>query len=234
MARRVLGVVTLVLAIAATRSAGATTSDQVWPKLELYLSFRDTTRLVVYAESGLGLDPGLALVQAGAEIEQAVTPLRARLFPTIRVSKRERATLGLGYQYGRALERGGFGGSTNENRIYGEGTFRALFPAEILAGDRNRVEGRALDGDWSWRYRNRLRVERGFEVAGRRVVPLASAELFYDSRPGTWTRLRLEAGADLEELLGRGTVLELYYVRQYDRGEPAIVNALGVTVDVYR
>jgi hypothetical protein len=67
-----------------------------------------------------------------------------------------------------------------------------------------------------------------------RVVPLASAEVFYDSRPGAWARLRVEAGADIEELLGRGTVLELYYVRQYDRSEPTLVNGIGITFDIYR
>jgi hypothetical protein len=33
--------------------------------------------------------------------------------------------------------------------------------------------------------------------------------VFYDSRTGAWERLRIEAGADIEQLLGPRTVLEL-------------------------
>jgi hypothetical protein len=224
-----------VVAIAALgvgdRRARADASDQVWPKLSLYLQLSDRTRVELLAQSQIATGSGAINAQAGGELEISMAPLRERLFPTVQLSKKERATLGLGYRGGAPIVEGDKGG-VREHRFLAEATFRVLFPATILASDRNRFEARWLDGDWSWRYRNRLRVERGFDAGAARLIPFASGELFYDSRSDGWSRLRVEAGLDIEELTGRRSVIELYVARQFDAS--GSFNALGLTFELYR
>jgi hypothetical protein len=221
------------LLVASAGGAWAATSDQVWPELRLYLPFNDRVRLLLLAEASLDPRSGFIAGDVGADVEVEVSPLRAMLFPTIQLSNRERATLAVGY---RRL--GVFvaddESEPRENRFLVEATFRLLLPDEILASDRNRFEGRLLDGDWSWRYRNRLQLDRRYDVGSLHVGPTANVEIFYDSRSNDVARVRVEVGGAVEELLGPETVLEVYLLRQYDfRMEPTLINGLGITVEIY-
>jgi hypothetical protein len=222
----------LLLAASAGR-AGAATSDQVWPELKLYLPFNERVRLLLRAEANLDPRSGFLAGEVGAELEVEVSPLRAMLFPTIQLSKRERATLAVGYRRLGAFVSGGES-EPRENRFLAEVTFRLLLPAEILASDRNRFEGRLLEGEWSWRYRNRLQLDQRYDVGSLHVGPMANVELFYDSRFDDVSRVRVEVGGVVEELLGPETVLEVFLLRQYDlHTEPKLIDGLGVTVEIY-
>jgi hypothetical protein len=221
------------LLVASAGRARAATSDQVWPELKLYLPFNDRVRLLLLADANLDPRSGFIAGEVGADVEIEVSPLRAMLFPTIQLSKRERATLDVGY---RRL--GTFvaddESEPRENRFLAAVTFRLLLPDEILASDRNRFEGRDLDGEWSWRYRNRLQLDRRYDVGALHVDPTANVEIFYDSREGDVARVRVEVGGDVEELLGPETVLEVYLLRQYDfHKQPTLINGLGITVEIY-
>jgi hypothetical protein len=158
------------------------------------------------------------------------------LFRTIQPSKQDRATLAVGYRYGAPIAEGSRGGGTTENRLFAEGTFRVLLPGEILASDRNRFEARDLDGAWSWRYRNRLELVRGFDAGPLRLAPLLNGEAFYDSRDDDWSRLRAEAGVEVERLVGERSMLELFVARQRDEraGSTSFIDALGITLELYR
>jgi hypothetical protein len=224
---------TAALAVSCPR-ARAETSNQIWPEVDLFVQVDNRTRVQLLALSRIAPGSGFASVQAGGQLEFSIRPLQAYLFPTIQRSKKERATLAIGYRSGTPIAEGSLGGA-QENRLLGEATFRLVLPGSILVSDRNRLEGRQLDGDWSWRYRNRLMLERGFNAGRVRLAPFASAELFYDSRYHAWNRLRAEAGVDIEELAGRGSVIELYLVRQLDdhaRASP--INAVGVSFQLHR
>jgi hypothetical protein len=222
----------LLLAASAGR-AGAATSDQVWPELRLYLPFGDRVRLLLLTEANLDPRSGFLAGDVGADLEVEVSPLRGMLFPTVQLSKRERATLAIGYRR-LGIFVADDENERRENRFLVEATFRLLLPDQILASDRNRFEGRLLDGEWSWRYRNRLQLDRRYDVGSLHVGPTANVELFYDSRFDAVSRVRVEVGGDVEEFLGPETVLEVYLLRQYDfHTEPTLINGLGITVEIY-
>ena len=63
-----------------------------------------------------------------------------------------------------------------------EGTARYPLVRGVLVSNRNRVDFRVIDGDYSWRYRNRLSFERELSLGPVRLNPYARAEVFYDSR----------------------------------------------------
>jgi len=40
----------------------------------------------------------------------------------------------------------------------------------------------SMNGNFSFRYRNRIRLEREFRVCGRSLTPYGSVEVYHDSR----------------------------------------------------
>jgi hypothetical protein len=59
---------------------------------------------------------------------------------------------------------------------------RLPLPADILVELRDRLEFRWIDGDFSWRNRLRLWIERETHLGRVTLVPYGSAEPFWDSR----------------------------------------------------
>jgi hypothetical protein len=66
---------------------------------------------------------------------------------------------------------------------------------EVLVSDRSRMDLRSIEGTFSWRYRNRLTVEREFSAGRFRFTPYARGEIYYDSRHDKVSRTALIAGS---------------------------------------
>lgn len=135
----------------------------------------------------------------------------------------KRLTLRAGYRYGFSLtETDPF----KEDRPIAEQTYHERLPLKILLSDRNRQELRIVNGDFSFRYRNRLRLEREFLLPGRSITPYGSIEVYHDSRFNVWNRNRLTAGVQIQlrkalPLLSRLTprkqvIFDVYYTKQND------------------
>ena len=131
-----------------------------------------------------------------------------------------------------------------EHRILTEQTLRKLLPGDLLLSDRNREDFRFISGDFSFRYRNRVTIEREVHLfKGRNITPYASAEMFYDTRSSAWNRNGLAVG--FQQSLRRGplrrmllperqVILDLYCMRQNDsRSEIQHVNAIGAALSFY-
>lgn len=149
----------------------------------------------------------------------------------------KRFVLRTGYRYSFAP---GDDDDFQEHRVVTEQTFRQDLPLAILLSNRNREDWRFINGDFSFRYRNRLRLEREFRLWGRSFTPYGQAEAFYDTRFDVWNRNRLTAGTQfqlkrgfplLRELTPRKQViLDLYYTKQNDsRSQPHHIHAVGVS-----
>ena len=54
--------------------------------------------------------------------------------------------------------------------------------ASFLLTDRNRADLDWKTGNFSWRYRNRLQIERRLAIRSYHPAPYASVELFYQSQ----------------------------------------------------
>jgi hypothetical protein len=145
-----------------------------------------------------------------------------------------------GYRYGTSLNGAD---PFKEHRIVGEETFRRLIPGKLLLSDRNRQDFRIIDGDYSFRYRNRLTLEREFVIGERGFTPYTSGELYFDSRYNIWNRNRYAFGIQIpmkrKGPLGdffhkEQVVLNLYYLRQNDsRSSIQHVNAIGMIWEFY-
>jgi hypothetical protein len=131
-----------------------------------------------------------------------------------------------------------------EHRLLTEQTLRQLLPGDLLLSDRNREDFRFVNGDFSFRYRNRVTLEREVHLLkGRTITPYVSGEICYDSRFNTWNRNRFAVGVQQSLLRGplrkmllpeRQVILDLYYMRQNDsRSDIQHVNAIGAALAFY-
>lgn len=231
--RAILVTTSLVLFIAWSGSIGnaqepeSDTRAEVWPEIGLYVPLNEKFRLFFLVTVSKARETRDNLEgQVGAHIDYKIN---------------KKLSFRTGYRYGFSLsETDPF----TEHRLITEQTFRQPLPWKILLSDRNRQDYRFVNDDFSFRYRNRITLEREVRLLKRNLTPYASAEIFYDSRFDTWNRHRLTAGVQVPLRRGlplitladprRQLVLDLSYTRQSDsRSQPHRVHAVGASLTVY-
>jgi hypothetical protein len=213
------------------RAQEPTTRNEVWPSIEVYVNVKPKVRLYLLGTVSKAIEDG--------ELFNAQT-YEAQIGAHVDYIPNEHFILRAGYRYGRAV--GNSDNGFREHRLLSEQILRKLLPGDLLLTDRNREDFRFITGDFSFRYRNRVMIEREFQVKlpllrSRSITPYVSGEISYDTRFDTWNRNRyaigvvqsLRRGPILRQLLPkRGIFLDLYLMRQNDsRSSPAHVNALG-------
>jgi len=107
-------------------------------------------------------------------------------------------------------------GASHELRLIADLTPRFRTVENILIAVRNRTEFRFVDGEYSFRYRPRLWIERSlFDVAGMTVTPYISVEAFYDSRMSAFTRQLSLIGSAVAITHWFAPELQLVYQRDW-------------------
>jgi hypothetical protein len=234
------GLVLLVL-LSGPRTISAqepTTRDEFWPAVEVYINVKPKVRLYLLGTVSKAIEDGELF---NAQSYEAQVGAHVDYIPN------DQLILRAGYRYGTAV--GNQDSGFREHRILADQILRKLLPGDLLLTDRNREEFRFITGDFSFRYRNRVQIEREFHWAkvpllkGRTITPYISGEISYDTRYGVWNRNRyavgmiqsLKRGPLLRKLLPkRGMNLDIYLMRQNDsRSSPAHVNALGAALVFY-
>ena len=208
-----------------------TTRDEFWPSFEVYINVKPKVRLYLLGTVSKTIEDGELF---NAQSYEAQVGAHVDYIPN------EHFILRAGYRYGRAV--GNNDDGFREHRLLSEQILRKLLPGDLLLTDRNREDFRFISGDFSFRYRNRVMIEREFQVKfpllrRRSITPYVSGEISYDTRFDIWNRNRyavgvvqsLRRGPILRQLLPkRGIFLDLYLMRQNDsRSSPSHVNALG-------
>ena len=121
-----------------------------------------------------------------------------------------------------------------ENRILLEATGRAPFMIGSLLSNRFRVDFRFIENsNYSWRFRDRLSIERNFEWGSFKMTPYTRVEFFYDSRYSKWSTTSITAGSVFP--IGKHSEFEFYYEHHNDTGTSPNqqVNALGLVLSLY-
>jgi len=205
----------------------SSTPKELWPEVDVYVPLKEKVRLfflftITKSEETRKNTEG----QFGADVDYTVN---------------KRLILRAGYRYGFSLTEGD---PFQEHRPIVEQTFRQNLPLKILMSDRNREEFRFVNGDFSFRYRNRLTLEREFLLPKRSITPYGSVEVYHDSRFGVWNRNRLTAGIQVQlrralPLLSLVTprkqvILDVYYTKQNDsRSQPNHLDAIGIATAIH-
>jgi len=133
---------------------------------------------------------------------------------------------GYGYYYTPAQAK-------DENRLIAEFTVDGNLPAELKLLDRNRFEWRWVNGVYSTRYRNQLRLQRTVPLANdQSVQPYAEVEIFYTFSSASITRVTTQIGA-VYKIAPWGSI-DGGYVHQNDQSASVNnVNAIELTFRFY-
>lgn len=160
-----------------------------------------------------------------------------------RESPKNQATIGL-YQDWMVLPNGGFlrGGyrytrsthdaSYRESRLVAEAVMAAHTLYETQFANRARVEWRWVNGEPSYRIRERVRLLRATRgIRGQPMSPYITFEAYYDSKYNAISRLAGRVGAELP--FSKRRRLDVYWARQDNsRGSPPRLQALGMTLSL--
>jgi hypothetical protein len=220
----------LVLGAPLAAPQDGTTRWEWWPEVDAYVGLGERSRLFFLATSSRNRGEDLREGMVGAHADLFVKPFgRPWLVNTPDAVKRHYLAFRAGYRY--AWDMTGRSGYW-EHRMLLEGTARYRPVHGFVFVNRNRLDVRDVNGDWSWRYRNRSRLERDLKLGSRVATPYAMAEFYYDSRYDAWNRQRYFFG--IEWPIGKTPVLDSYYCRQNDsRSSVAHVNAVGLALNLY-
>jgi len=105
--------------------------------------------------------------------------------------------------------------------------------AKLLLADRNRFDLDWSNGDFTWRYRNRLKLERRVTIGSYHPAPHVHAEVYYQSQYQKWTTTALNAGCLLP--LTKRLELDPYYEHQNvtSKAPNKQYNQFGLILNMY-
>jgi hypothetical protein len=104
-----------------------------------------------------------------------------------------------------------------ENRAQPAVTFHLPLMAGILLSDRNRADLDWKAGAFTWRYRNKLTLERTVSISSYHLISYVAAEPFYESQYGKWSTTDLYAGCLFP--VGKVVQFDLYYEHENNTGK---------------
>lgn len=207
----------------------AGTSEAFWPKLSVRYQWPSSLSQTVYSQ--FKTDAGSQSTQwsAGTDLDLQAKRFARPHLVNIDPSKEHVLVLGIGYEY---LDTQGGASPKYENRLKAQATGRHRVGEAVLIEDRNRFEFRWVNGGYSSRYRNRLRVEVDLHQESFRYSPYVSAEVFYSWATNSWNEQQYTVGIQWPHR--QLWVLDTYYLRQNcSTCSPQHLNVAGVSLGLF-
>jgi hypothetical protein len=186
---------------------------QFIPEADAYLKLNSVVRTYLQAKDDRdgGDSTQLAI---GPSIQIYVKPLvklkRVTVFD-LDDSKSRALALEVGYRYIVAP------GAPPENRVVLAATSNFPMKAGFFLSDRNRADLDWKSGSFTWRYRNKLTVERSFSIYSYHLIPYVAAEPFYESQYGKWSTTSLYGGSLFP--VGKHVEFNTYYEHDNNTGK---------------
>jgi Protein of unknown function (DUF2490) len=210
-------------------NAESSQQAQFLPEVDAYLKLNPDIRVSFQAKNTRdGGDPTQA--EIGPSVEFYLKPLvRLKEITVFDLddAKARPLVLTAGYRYLSAP------GKPGTNRIPIAVTSHLPLTAKLLLTDRNRADLDWSNGNFTWRYRNMLSLERTVTIRSYHLIPYASAEIYYESQYNKVSTTELYAGSRLP--LGKHLQLTPYYEHQNNTGKHPNqqVHGLGLTLNIY-
>jgi Protein of unknown function (DUF2490) len=186
---------------------------QTLPELDTHIELNDSARIYVQAKDDRdGGDPTqFTLGPSILFYRKPLLSLKRALVFDLDTTKSRPVVVETGYRVITAPD------TAVENRLVEAVTFHFPLVSGFLLTDRNRADLDWQNGDFTWRYRNRLNVERTVGIRGYHFAPYVAAEPFYENQYSKWASTDLYAGASFP--LGKRAELGAYYEHENDTGK---------------
>jgi len=201
-------------------------ANEVWPEVDFYAKLNSNMRIYMMATRAKSREAPSDTWEFGPNLDiylKSIRGRRADISPD--QARRKYLMLRLGY---RVLP---LPDHIVEQRGVIELHTRYYLPKSFLVVDRNRLDLRGKE-TFSWRYRNRVSVEREFRARRVTFTPYVRAEGYYDCTGAKWTRFAYIGGVVFP--IGSHLELEPSYERQINKtGQPSYTNGYGITWSIY-
>jgi hypothetical protein len=186
---------------------------QFLPEIDTNLKLNSIVRVNLQAkgdrESG---DP--VQFQTGPSIQLHLKPLVKLKEVTafdLNDAKARFLVLEAGYRYLTAPH------TPTDNRMILAATSNYPLKAGFLISDRNRADLDWKNGSFTWRYRNKVTVERALSVFSYHLIPYIASEPYYVSQYHKWSTTALYAGCLFP--VGKHVQFDSYYEHQNNTGK---------------
>lgn len=203
--------------------------DQFLPEIDLHYEFKPYARLFVQAKDDRdGGDPQQATLGPSIMLyRKPLMRLKHILAFDLDTTKSRPIVLETGYRIITAPD------TAVENRLIEAATLHYPLLNRVLITDRNRFDLDWQNGRFTWRYRNRLTLERAFAIRSFHFAPYVAAEPFYESQYGKWASTDLYAGSAFP--IGKHVELDAYYEHENDTGKSPNKqqNYVGLQLQLY-
>jgi hypothetical protein len=201
------------------------TQTQAFPEIDTYVGLSSRYRLM-FQMSRSKDGSTVQSAQFGPNLDINFRRFRRNVLLNNDTARANFLTFRIGYQYLRNVDK------PNENRVQLALTSRFHLPWSLELAERNRFDLRVITDQFSWRYRNRLTLDKRFSIRSFSFLPYARGEIFYDSKTGTWRENTYSFGVTIP--IRKRFQLEGYYERRnITAGSPPHVNGIGVTLSIF-
>jgi hypothetical protein len=216
---------TLLLCIGAT--AQSTTQQQFWPETDFYLKINSRVRgdfICARSQDGGGSNRSAEL---GPDIEFYFKQFVKDRIKTNNSADRQLLTIRAGYHYLAGVDQ------SSENRAIMQANSRFPIGWSMVLSDRNRIDLRWVQQQpFSWRYRNRLMLERSFKIRRVSFTPYVDGEIIWVSTTQSWSQFLWDTGGTFP--IKKWLEFTPYFERYNKRGTPDThTNAIGFTTAFY-
>ena len=207
----------------------AAQETQFLPEADLYLKLKSNVRLRVQAkDTREGGDPKQASI--GSDLELYVKPLvRLKKVTAFDLddAKSRSLVVTAGYHYLASPD------SSSTNRMELTATSHLPMKLGLLLTDRNRADLDWSDGKFTWRYRNRLQVEKSLAIRSYHPAPYSSVEVYYESQYQKWSTTEVYVGCLFP--IKRRFELDPYYEHQNNTGKSpnSQLHGIGLILNIY-
>ena len=202
---------------------------EILPEVDVYLKLNSHVRLKAQASNTReGGDPTQATI--GPDVDLYLKPLLRLKEVTafdLDDAKTRPLVVTAGYRYLAAPN------SPSTNRM--ELTATSHFPTKIgvLFSDKNRSDLDWSNGNFKWRYRNKLVAEKPVTIRTYHPAPYTSVEVYYESQYQKWSTTEIDAGCLFP--IKKRFELDTYYEHQNNTGKNPNrqLHGIGLTLNIY-
>jgi hypothetical protein len=192
----------LLLALVRTRVVAQEQDNedtQLWPDVTMSFELNPVATLSFFGTARLGQDLSARIThQVGAAVNFKVNDY-LNIVPAYRRA----------WSYPTPTRR------SREHRYFVDVTARIPLPKGFTLQDRNRSEVRDINDRVTWRYRNRLQLEKAYTWHELKLASYFAGEFHYDSRYHEWNRQQYWIGTRVP--VTKNLTLDFHYSRNLDR-----------------
>jgi hypothetical protein len=217
------------LTLALTAKPALAQSAQFLPEIDTHLTVNSYFRTYLQAEDDR---------DAGTSDQFSIGPsIQFHLKPLVKLkkitsfdlddSKPRPLVLEVGYRYLTAPD------TVPTNRLQPALTFHLPLKAGFLVSDRSRADLDWQIGGFTWRYRNKLTLERTAAIRSYHFIPYVAAEPYYVDKYHKWSTTDLYAGGLFP--VGKHVQFDAYYEHENNTGKKPNQpkNDIGLALNLY-